>query len=37
MPDPALLASLGGTQIGDAGAAALLEALKRNATLTSLK
>jgi hypothetical protein len=34
---PPACCSLGETQIGDAGAAALSEALKSNATLTSLE
>jgi hypothetical protein len=41
MPDPPLFAAvrcrLGDNRIGEAGAAALSEALKINATLTSLK
>jgi hypothetical protein len=37
IPDTPLLASLESNQIGEAGAAALSEALKNNATLTSLE
>jgi hypothetical protein len=36
MPDPSPRNSLNSNQIGDVGAAAFSEALKSNATLTSL-